>query len=242
MKSIRHNVDSRYPPWGAAMWKAYFIERSGKDETNSLLANTVADLWLKVDFPFDDLRRAPGEKLHGLVPVSRCEEHVADLFVELSGFQGSVTSTLSVHKAFHQELSKEIQQMSHVTKGNFCKVAKVIKSVANGQLKDERDLESFQLGLGSSTAAEPNKSWILLMENNVSLEGSTWDAILLLGMRLGFSRFSHLGVALACVACVATQLILCTIFITLNTEQWQKRFSRPLRRELRRRQATARLV
>jgi len=219
VKSIHHDVDSRHPPWGAAMWKAHFIERSGKDETNSLLAKTVADLWLKVDFLFDDLRRAPGEKLHGLAPESRCEEHVADLFVELSGFQGSVTSTFSAHKAFHQELSKEIQQLSHVTKGNFCKVAQDIKSVANGQLKDERNLESFQLGLGSSTAAEPNKSWILLMENVVSLEGSTWDAILLLGMRLGFSRFSHLGVALACVACVAAQLILCTIFITLNADQ-----------------------
>jgi len=53
------------------------------------------------------------------------------------------------------------------------------------------------------------------------LEGSTWDAILLLGMQLEFSRFSDVGVAVGCVACVGMQILLCSIFATLKDEQWE---------------------
>mmetsp|Transcript_53980 Transcript_53980/g.144406 ORF Transcript_53980/g.144406 Transcript_53980/m.144406 type:complete len:563 (-) Transcript_53980:663-2351(-) len=219
VKSIQHDVDGRHPPWGAAMWKAHFIERSGKDETNSLLAKTVADLWLKVDYLLEDQRRAPGEEHRGSVPESQSQAHFQDLFVELCEVESSVTSTLSAHKVVHHELSQEIQQLSHVTQGQICKVAVDIKSVAAGDIRDERDLESFAMSQDMSKNDICVRQRMQVMENVVSLEGSTWDAILLLGMRLGFSRFSDLGVALACVACVATQLVLCSIFITLNEEQ-----------------------
>jgi len=219
VKSIQADVDCRDPPWGAAMWKAHFIEMSGKDETNSLLAKTVADLWLKVDYLLEDQRRAPGEEHRGSVPESQSQAHFQDLFVELCEVESSVTSTLSAHKVVHHELSQEIQQLSHVTQGQICKVAVDIKSVAAGDIRDERDLESFAMSQDMSKNDICVRQRMQVMENVVSLEGSTWDAILLLGMQLEFSRFSDVGVAVGCVACVGMQSMLCSIFLTLREDQ-----------------------
>jgi len=241
---VKEQGNANVTEWSAAMWNAHFIEQSGKDETNSLLAKTVADLWVKVDFLFDERQRAlwvnsgtnaklaslrdAGSAFADFVPESRCEAHVADLFVELNDVEGRLTSTMSAHHTIHEEMSKTIESLDGATQSSFEKVAEDIRALANGQVQDERQLESRALVKGphyGEVEREQTRKLISSRACDVVLKGSTWDAVLLLGLEPDFNRVASIGVFMACVTSVIIQLVLCGVFVQYNRSFISRRYA-----------------